>query len=375
MKKKENRSCPHCRCSSVHRVLDKGLKKEIELFQRTGVLKVVSSSCVFDGEPYKFETDCPASFICKICGNVVKDPHLATCCGNQFCHSCIWNNLNQNASTRCGHGLCYICRSRLKYIKDKEVEAEVNFIKVLCPNYDMGCQWTGELGARSVYLNHCQDCTHKRIRCEHCQFECTRESNDAHLKECKRLKICCPNPGCREKVAREELGLHRDQCDFELVKCDYDTSICTKTMQRRNLKTHLRTHESSQDKSESASYKNDGTALFLSRLVLAAIVISCLTIGIWTTCKWVMLIYLIYVMMCLMCALIILRMFVICITCMMWMVLMWIIFMMWMMLMWMICVLVIECVQSALSNEKYITVTLIIFIIIYLFGKVVPFEQ
>ena len=214
VKKKEKRSCPHCRCSSVHRVLDKGLKKEIELFQRTGVLKVVSSSCAFDGEPYKFETDCPASFICKICGNVVKDPHLATCCGNQFCHSCICN-MNQKASTCCGHGLCRICRSRVKYIKDKEVEAEVNSKKVLCPNYDMGCQWTGELGAKSVYLKHCKDCQSKRIRCKHCQFECTRRSYEGHLKECKRLQKYCPNRGCREKVAREEMDVHRDQCDFE----------------------------------------------------------------------------------------------------------------------------------------------------------------
>ena len=369
MKQRENRSCPHCRCSSVHRVLDKGLKKEIELFQGTGVLKIVSSSCVFDGELYKFETDCPASFICKICGNVVKDPHLATCCGNQFCHSCICNNLNQNASTHCGRGLCRICRSRLKYIKDKEVEAEVDSMKVLCPNYDMGCQWTGELGARSVYLKHCQDCTHKRIICEHCQFECTRGSYEDHLKECNRLKKYCPNLGCREKVAREEMSLHRDQCDFEFVKCDYDSSICAKTMKRRNLKKHLRTHESSQDKSESAFYKSD-TALVLSLLVLAVIV-ACLTIGMWRTCKWIMLICSIWIM--LICLMWIMWMWIICL---MWIIsIMWVIFMMWVMLMWKICIFVIECVQSALSNEKYyITVALIIFII-YLFGKVVHFEQ
>ena len=250
MKKKENLSCPHCR-SSVYRVLDKGLKKEIEFFQDTGVLKVVSSSCAFDGELYKFETDFPASFICKICGSVVKDPHLATCCGNQFCHSCICNNLKRKASTRFGHGLCRICRSHLKYVKDKEVEAEVNSKEVLCPNFDTGCQWTGELGATSIYLKHCKDCLHKRIRCEHCQFECTREGCEGHLKECKWLKKYCPNLGYSEKVAQEELDLHRDQCDFELVKCDYDSSICTKTMQRRNLKKHLRSHESSEEESES----------------------------------------------------------------------------------------------------------------------------
>ena len=66
-------------------------------------------------------------FVCKICNNVIKEPHLAICCGEKFCYSYI-QSLDRK-SNEC-LSVCPNCRSLLRHVQEKEMKSEVNSLKV-----------------------------------------------------------------------------------------------------------------------------------------------------------------------------------------------------------------------------------------------------
>ena len=235
-KKKGKLSCPYCR-SSIYRVLDKGLKKEIECldssFYNHSSQRKSTSSAKYDGKICNFETPFQTRLICKICNSVLKDPHLAKCCGEKFCYSCI-QNLDKKSKK--GLSVCPNCRSLLRHVEEKELKSEVNSLKVCCSN--MGCPWKDEL---SSYVKHLEECSHRIVECEHCRVEYKFMTYQNHLTECGKMPIACPN-NCGEMIFRESMTGHRQECKLELVKCKHSKEGCKEMIRRKDLKEHLKDH-------------------------------------------------------------------------------------------------------------------------------------
>ena len=43
----------------------------------------------FGGHDHEFVGEVPDRFNCQICAKVIREPHLAVCCGQHFCESCL----------------------------------------------------------------------------------------------------------------------------------------------------------------------------------------------------------------------------------------------------------------------------------------------
>ena len=229
--------CPYCR-SPIHRVLDKGLKKEIENWRSSFCNRVSrrkgTVSAKYGGQVCKFVTPLQTRFVCKICNNVIKDPHLAICCGEKFCYSCI-----ESLDTKSNKSLsvCPNCRSLLRHVKEKEMKSEVNSLKVCCSN--KGCPWRGEL---SSCVKHHEECPHRKVHCEYCHIQYKFITYLNHLTECGKMPIACPN-NCGDVISRENMTVHRqEQCELELVRCKHSKEGCKKMVRRKDLKEHYKGH-------------------------------------------------------------------------------------------------------------------------------------
>ena len=135
---------------------------------------------------FQFIGPLPDRLTCAICLSVVQRPHVVSCCGNQFCESCIRPII---ASA----GACPLCKSpsfTTFLHKVKGVEREVRSLKICCPNEILGCEWKGELGsvdAHTALALGAADREGKRV--------------------CGYALILCPND-CGEKVQRRNLRQH-----------------------------------------------------------------------------------------------------------------------------------------------------------------------
>ena len=125
--------------------------------------KMASKAVQYGGHDYSFVSEVPDRFICQICTKVLCDPHLAVCCGQHFCESC----LNQ-WFTRQGKESCPHCRAEgeaFNHVIHKGLRSEVNQLKIRCSNYGEGCQWTGELGTLKKHLESDIGCGYVLVKC------------------------------------------------------------------------------------------------------------------------------------------------------------------------------------------------------------------
>lgn len=212
------------------------------------------------GYDYEFvNSDIPSEYICLICTLVARDAQQSGCCGRIFCKDCL------ELLEKIGHRFtCPNCRKELtkNYFTDKNSIRMINNLKVYCPNKLKGCTWTGELQQVGNHTSECphqllpcpngcgttmsnsdlkvhlnQDCPRRIIRCI-CCFVCGEYQfiTGAHLLECPRMVIPCPNDGCDSKIERQELDNHREFCLYELILC---INNCGEEFIRRIEPTHL----------------------------------------------------------------------------------------------------------------------------------------
>ena len=89
----------------------------------------------------------PKRLECAICLLVVRDPHVISCCGNQFCRQCMEQVQNDEKP-------CPLCKaSDYTVFFHKGVTREVNDLHVRCPQKELGCLWEGELGELERHLD------------------------------------------------------------------------------------------------------------------------------------------------------------------------------------------------------------------------------
>ena len=98
------------------------------------------------GYDYEF-VDPPKSLECPLCLLTMRDPHMISCCGNEFCESCI-QRVQRDGKP------CPLCNEpNFSTLLNKKLVREINALVVRCPQKDQGCEWEGELGQVQQHLN------------------------------------------------------------------------------------------------------------------------------------------------------------------------------------------------------------------------------
>ena len=99
------------------------------------------------GYDYEFVSPPPKSLECPICLLTLHDPHVISCCGNEFCQRCI-ERVQRDGKP------CPLCNEHnFSTMLHKKLVREVNALVVRCPQNKQGCEWEGELGQLQGHLN------------------------------------------------------------------------------------------------------------------------------------------------------------------------------------------------------------------------------
>ena len=248
---------------------------------------------VYGGYDCDFVDKVSDRFICQICTKILRDPHLAVCCGQHFCELCLNKWFARQGKESCPH--CRAEGEEFHHVINKSVRSEVNQLKVKCSNHGEGCQWTGELGTLKQHLesdkgccfvmvecpNRCQEfrdnnimlvktsimrrrdladhlihsCYLRLYQCEFCGHQDTykaitgnglvvhtrRSENDyfGHQAKCPEAPLTCPNKCGVKNIKRKDMESHRSQCPREPVECPFAEAGCKVDIRRQHLKNHM----------------------------------------------------------------------------------------------------------------------------------------
>ena len=147
---------------------------------------------------------------------------------------------------------------------DKYLQRVVRSLEVQCSDYEVGCEWVGELRDLHDHLDlakgrcgiaclfgcgkydrrremreHTRHHCHKRmISCENCGYYNTFTIvTEKHYPICPRSPIDCPNQHCPvEGLRRHQLEQHLNECSHQLVDCP--NTGCSVRLPRGEMKLH-----------------------------------------------------------------------------------------------------------------------------------------
>ena len=209
---------------------------------------------------YEFVDKALEDHQCTICTNILTDPVLTDCCGQDFCDGCL-NTWLQRQKT-CPH-----CReANFKFIVDKRMKRAIDSLKIYCPNRSKRCDKITTLSTCNQHLEKClfvevsctikcgeimlrkelQDhednkCPNRLVRCQYCNTEGMHKEITAksHLDKCPLFPISCPNNCEHEKTQRKNLTDHQKVCPLEPVKCPFFEAGCsTEIIPRKDMAAH-----------------------------------------------------------------------------------------------------------------------------------------
>ena len=209
--------------------------------------------------PEQIEIECP------VCLSILTDPHIVSCCGHNFCGSCI-------ERVKASDGSCPMCKEKeYQSFIDKKCSRIINGLEVYCNNKEKGCQWKGELKNLSTHLNkekregECQyeevKCQYKKCqerkqrkhikfhedhRCPQRQVECKYCGGKGtflfitkdHYEECRQYPVTCPNKCPSLNMPRYNLKYHISKCPFQPVDCVFSWAGCNDKPLRKDVHVH-----------------------------------------------------------------------------------------------------------------------------------------
>ena len=222
----------------------------------------------FSKEKLSFVKELPehVEIECPVCLNILIDPHLVSCCGHNFCGSCI-------ERVRASNGSCPMCKEK-KYqvMVNKERFRIINGLEVYCSNKEKGCQWKGELKNMPTHLNktfrrgECQyeqvkcqnkkcqerkqrrylgdhedkECPQRPFQCQYCRSKGTFLSiTKDHYEECSQYPVTCPNKCVSTNMPRGSLTAHvNSQCLLQPVDCVFSWAGCNDKPLRKDVHVH-----------------------------------------------------------------------------------------------------------------------------------------
>ena len=210
--------------------------------------------------PEQIEIECP------VCLNILTDPYIVSCCGHNFCGSCI-------ERVKASDGSCPMCKEKeYQFIINKERLRFINGLEVYCSNKEEGCQWKGELKNLSTHLNKekregdcqyeevkcrykkCQErrqrrylkdhedkvCPQRPFGCQYCRSKGTFLSiTKDHYEECRRYPVTCPNKCVSNTMPQGSLEYHlNNQCPLQPVDCVFSWAGCNDKPLRKDVHEH-----------------------------------------------------------------------------------------------------------------------------------------
>jgi hypothetical protein len=214
---------------------------------------------------------CVKEYICLLCKGVVNDAFIDKG-GSIYCKTCAFKNVEFYKVLDTKMRNAVISTSGDKPIILQEPIAKMVFPDtiienhiVICKNKEKGCEWTGkskdcfqhiqnscskamidckntlctEKISREEMDHHLENCLFKLVSCPTCSQELLNKDLQMHLPECPRRLVECDN-NCGEKVAFLELQIHKtSQCGMNEIFCDYKQFGCLDSMLRKDLPQHI----------------------------------------------------------------------------------------------------------------------------------------
>ena len=255
-------------------------------------------AAVYGGYDNDFVGEVADRYICQICTKVLREPHLAVCCGQHFCESCLnkWFNRQQ------GRQSCPHCRAEgaaFSHVINKGLRSEINQLKIRCINRGEGCEWTGELGTLKTHLESERGCGFVEVKCpnkclqvythpatttcvkrkdlgkhltDSCYlrpYQCTfcglKDTYEAitgdsvygaftlphvpnnpysgHKAKCPVAPLLCPNKCGSKGIKRKDMENHRNKCPQEPVECPFAEAGCKFVLRRHQLEDHMTSNQ------------------------------------------------------------------------------------------------------------------------------------
>ena len=247
------------------------------------------------GYDREFIDEIASRFICQICTKVLAEPHLAVCCGQHFCESCLTEWFKKSHRKSCPH--CRAVGKDFNHVINKGLRSEIFQLRIRCDYQGEGCDWIGELGELRNHLgsergcgfvsvtcpNKCgekmygsehqlrrmdlydhlrSECSLRPYECKYCGFQDTyyaitgdtrkrrRFTQPGMIPECRphydtcpEVPLKCPNRCGVEKIRRKDMKFHRMQCPLEKVECSFHEAGCKAILNRSQLDEHMASNQ------------------------------------------------------------------------------------------------------------------------------------
>ena len=202
-------------------------------------------------------------FYCKKCTLVSRRLSISTCCGENFCHACIADTLEEGKP-------CPECGEKDYHIIERpKNHTRINCLQVYFSMKERGCDWSGTLEQLDTHLDpdqeNCQyvdtmcplnchmtipknkveqhvaqHCVKRPYFCQYCNLKATYEEVvDTHLSECKYVPLQCPNL-CGVTFERDFMEDHMKMCRLEEVGCEFSGVGCDDRFIREDQEEHTR---------------------------------------------------------------------------------------------------------------------------------------
>jgi TNF receptor-associated factor 4 len=204
------------------------------------------------GYDFEFLTAPPKSLECPVCLLTLRDPHVISCCGNEFCQVCIERVQRDGKS-------CPLCSApEFTTLLHKKLVREVNSLVVHCSQKEAGCEWEGELGQLKQHLDPAagggascvaaDEASHAGEGCGFVIMACPRQCGmefPRHMLTEHELEVCPKRPietqiaslvkkfeavVTENQLLRKELDdvkrTHKEELDTLRQKCATLESIC-----------------------------------------------------------------------------------------------------------------------------------------------------
>lgn len=200
---------------------------------------------------------------CSICLLVLREPHLISCCGHNFCRPCIETVIKNKKP-------CPLCQQCVfTTLHNKGLERSLKELVVTCEEVLLGCNWRGELGKMDAHLKeacpyvelrcryvdcdtvakrqdmplHETACKFRPYGCEHCASYASTFDDvvNVHWSVCPKYPVPCPNK-CDRPIERQLLQHHVDgECPLTSVICEFSYAGCQAKVLRKDVQSHLST--------------------------------------------------------------------------------------------------------------------------------------
>ena len=236
----------------------------------------------FEGYECKFVKPPPKQLQieCPICLEILREPHIVSCCGHSFCQRCIGRILSELHP-------CPMCKRTGYTIMDNQgLKRTMYDFHVRCPHRHVGCDWTGKLRNllphlndnrqtpdlkgcpytklicplckgkvyRAIFKDHKEkQCPQREYTCEYCKkYRATFENVACrHWELCEQFLLPCPNNcemsgnDAKKFIERRKLEHHvNEECPLTLVACALRYAGCTVKLCRKDVTEHMREESS-----------------------------------------------------------------------------------------------------------------------------------